>query len=196
MFPDIKFPQTKVDWLIADFAKKDKPSIADFMRLRTIGGLFDSLDRYRTQANQMTGNELKAEQHSSRRLASNMTRGGDPRPSSRCAAHAMISGGHKDAIVMRGVMAWLSMRIDDPHNGCWLPHDWQDRMFMPNHLRNAIPHTRIHHGEYYRWLAGRINFVRIKTSAQLIDALRLVRIMLQSGNVPPEVMPKTGNRTR
>ncbi len=192
MFPDIKFPQTKVDWLIADFAKKDKPSIADFMRLRTIGGLYDRLDHYRAKANHMTDEQLQAEKHKPARLARNMTRAGDPRPSSRCDCHAIISGGHPDAILMRGVMAWLLMRIDDPFNGCWLPRDWDDRKFMPNYLRNGVPHRRIHHGEYYRWLRGRIVPEIIKSPEQLVNALRLIRVMLQNGCVPPQVMPQTG----
>lgn len=192
MFPDIKFPQTKVDWLIADFAKKDKPSIADFMRLRTIGGLFDSLDNYRVKAKHMTPEQLESEQHKSNRLGRYMTRAGDPRPSSRCDAHAMISGGHRQSVVMRGIIAWLKMRIDDPHNGCWLPRDWEDRKFMPNYLRNAVPHKRIHTDLYYKWINGRIAPHTIKTPDQLINALRLIRAMLQSGNVPPGVISGTG----
>ena len=54
MFPDIRPPQAKVDWLIADFAKTEKPSVADFARLRVIGGLFDRLDKYRVDGESMT----------------------------------------------------------------------------------------------------------------------------------------------
>ena len=89
-------------------------------------------------------------------------------------------------------MAWLKVRIDDPVNGCWLPRDWGDRAYMPNYLRNAVPHKRIHHRGYYRWLASRINFSLIKDINQLNNALRMARTMLQSGAVPPDVMPKTG----
>ena len=192
MFPDIKFPQTKVDWLIADFAKKDKPSIADFMRLRTIGGLYDSLDNYRVQAKNMTVDQLESEQHKSNRLGRYMSRSGDPSPSPRCDAHAIISGGHPRAIVLRGVIAWLQMRIDDPHNGCWLPRDWADRMHMPNYLRNAVPHKRIHTSAYYEWLYHRIQPTAIQTTNQLVQMLRMARVMLQSGNVPQNVMPRTG----
>jgi len=192
MFPDIKPPMNKTDWLVYDFAKKDKPSIADFMRLRTIGGLYDRLDTYRHQTQRMSQVELEAEKHKSSRLGRFMTQAGDARPSSHCDAHAIISGGHPDAILMRGVLSWLGMRIDDPHNGCWLPRDWQDRKYMPNYLRNAVPHCRIHHGAYYAWLNSRIDFTLINTPSQLVNALRLVRVMLQSGNVPPAVMPRTG----
>ncbi|GAA6169885.1 AHH domain-containing protein [Sessilibacter corallicola] len=192
MYPDIKFPQTKVDWLIADFSKKNKPTIADFMRLRTIGGLYDSLDNYRTQSANMNAAQLEAEKHNSKRLGRYMTRAGDPKPSKYCDAHAIVSGGHPDAILMRGLMAWLKMRIDDPFNGCWLPRDWEDRSRMPNYLRKAVPHKRIHHNGYYRWLRRFIDFNRITTQDQLIRALRLVRVSLQSGNVPPNVMPRTG----
>lgn len=44
----------------------------------------------------------------------------------------------------------MSMRIDDPHNGCWLPNDWEGRPHMPNYLRKAVPHWRIHTDNYYR----------------------------------------------
>ncbi|WP_158658097.1 AHH domain-containing protein [Agarilytica rhodophyticola] len=192
MFPDIKFPQAKVDWLIADFVKKDKPSIADFMRLKTIGGLYDRLDRYRAEAINMSRKDLIGEHHRSSRLARNMTAAGDPRPSSRCDCHALISGAHEGSVILRAIMAWLLMRIDDPFNGCWLPKDWDDRKYMPNYLRHAVPHCRIHHTEYYNWLNRRINYLTIKTPEQLINALRIVRVLLQSGNVPPNVMPKTG----
>lgn len=192
MYPDIKLPQTKTDWLIYEFAKKDKPTIADFMRLRTIGGLYDSLDKYRLKASGMGDEILESEKHNSQRLRRYMTISGDPRPSSRCDAHAIISGGHKDALLMRGILAWLKLRVDDPHNGCWLPRDWEDRTYMPNYLRNAVPHRRIHHIEYYKWLNGRINYSTISTPDQLIESLRLIRVFLQSGAVPPEVMPRTG----
>lgn len=127
MFPDIKISQNKVDWLVAEFAKKGKPGIADFMRLRTIGGLFDRLDRYRVEGEAMSRDQLLAESHKSDRLGRYMTRAGDPRPSRRSDAHAIVSGGHGEAVLLRGIMAWLKMRIDDPHNGCWLPRDWEDQ---------------------------------------------------------------------
>lgn len=192
MYPDIRPPQNKVDWLIADFAKKEKPGVADFARLRVIGGLYDRLDSYRVAGEAMSRGELLAESHKSDRLGRYLTRAGDARPSKRCDAHAIISGGHPEAIVLRGIMAWVKMRIDDPHNGCWLPRDWDDRAYMPNHLRKAVPHRRIHTNAYYEWLSSRIRPQLIRTSEQLIHALRFARVMLQSGSVPPNVMPRTG----
>lgn len=192
MFPDIKPIRTRVDELIADFTKQDKPSVADFARLRTLGGLFDRLDRYRVDGENMSREELLAESHKSRRLSRHMTQAGDPRPSNHCDAHAIISGGHADAIVLRGILAWVKMRIDDPQNGCWLPRDWDDRTYMPNYLRKAVPHRRIHTNAYYQWLNSRIRPQMVRTPEQLIEALRLARVMLQSGAVPPNVMPATG----
>jgi len=184
--------QTKADRLIAEFAQKDKPTTADFLALEKMGVMYDRLDRYRMEAMSMTEDQLKGENHKSRRLASNMKRAGDPRPAKQCDCHAIVSGGHRQAVLVRGVLAWLKMRIDDPHNGCWLPRDWDDRKHMPTYLRNAVPHWRIHHDEYYNWLAQMIRPSIIRTPSQLIQALRMVRSMLQSGNVPPNVLPQTG----
>ena len=192
MFPDIRPPMTKTDWLILEFAEKDKPTISDFMKLRTIGGLYDRLDGYRVEAERMSPSELENEKHRSSRLGLYMTRAGEPHPSRHCDAHAIISGGHGDAVLMRGLLAYFKLRIDDPFNGCWLPRDWEDRKHMPNHLRYAVPHRRIHHRQYYFWMSKYIHVSRIKTQDQLINALRMIRVALQRGAVPPEVMPKTG----
>lgn len=192
MFPDIKLNFTRVDWLIADFVKKDKPTFADFMYVKKMGSFFDTLDKYRISASNMSMEDLQTEKHKSSRLARHMTRAGDPRPSPRCDCHALISGAHGDAVLLRAMLAWFLLRIDDPFNGCWLPRDWQDRAYMPNYLRMAVPHCRIHHGEYYRWLYSRIQISRVKTADQLINELRMIRVMLQAGNVPESVMPKTG----
>ncbi|WP_158658136.1 AHH domain-containing protein [Agarilytica rhodophyticola] len=94
--------------------------------------------------------------------------------------------------MLRLLLAWAGIRIDDPFNGCWLPKDWDDRKYMPNYLRHAVPHCRIHHTEYYFWLNNKINPQNIKTPEALINTLRLIRIALQSGSVPPNVMPQTG----
>lgn len=185
---------SRVDRVLADFAKNDKPTIADFAAVQALGSFYDKLDNYRIEANAMSDPVLKSERHKSSRLAEHMALGGEGRPSSRCDCHAIISGGHKKAILVRAVMAWLKLRIDDPWNGCWLPRDWEDRAYMPKHLKAAVPHKRIHHEHYYDWLGGRINFMQINTAEKLIFALNQIRRALQSGAVPPEVMPQTGRK--
>ena len=121
-----------------------------------------------------------------------MSLAGDGRPSDKCDCHAIVSGGHQKAIAARAVMAWLKVRIDDAHNGAWLPRDWDDRRHMPRHLQNAVPHKRIHHDQYFNWLGNRINFVTIKSADQLIASMHFIRRSLQQGSVPPAVMPQTG----
>ena len=192
MYPHIRPEHTHVEKLLAEFVKIEKPTTADFAALSTRGKLCDYLDRYRLKAAKLPEEQLKTEQHSSKRLAGYMRRAGDKRPSDRCDCHAMISGRRAEAMELRGLLAWFKMRVDDPHNGCWLPRDWGDRKHMPNYLLNGVPHKRIHHHEYYQWLDARINWMDVTTSSQLVNKLRLVRNALQSGRVPPNVMPKTG----
>lgn len=192
MFPDIKPQLSHVERILTDFSNIKKPTTADFMAYRSRLLMGGYLDRYRSKANEMSDNDLINEKHSSKRLSGYMRRSGDSKPSNHCVCHHMISGGHTDAALMRLVMVSMAMRIDDPHNGCWLPNDWEDRAYMPNHLRKAVPHKRIHTKNYYRWLAGRINMVTIQVPDQLIHELRFARRCLQSGAVPPNVMPTTG----
>lgn len=63
---------------------------------------------------------------------------------------------------------------------------------MPNYLRKAVPHKRIHHTRYYQWMGIRINYMNVRSPEQLMFALRFIRTCLQSGAVPPEVVPQTG----
>ncbi|WP_353303168.1 AHH domain-containing protein [Sessilibacter corallicola] len=192
MYPDIRPPFSHVERLLKAFEKKDKPTIADFAAVGSLGVMYDKLDQYRIEAMKMSTRQLQTEKHKSARLAEHMRKSGDPRPSSRCDCHAIVSGGMRQTIEIRAIMAWLKVRIDDPVNGCWLPRDWADRSHMPNHLRNAVPHKRIHHAKYYAWLAGRINRGTVKNTTDLNNALRMARTMLQKGAVPPSVMPQTG----
>ncbi|RYY75445.1 MAG: hypothetical protein EOO52_08580 [Gammaproteobacteria bacterium] len=181
-----------VDRVLADFAKKDKPTSADFAAIQALGVFYDKLDKYRIAANNMADSALKSEGHNSTRLARHMALAGDCRPSEKCDCHAIISGGHQKAIAARAIMAWLKFRIDDPHNGAWLPRDWEDRRHMPAHLQNAVPHKRIHHDQYFNWLGNRINWITITSADQLVFTLHFIRRSLQQGSVPPAVMPQTG----
>lgn len=192
MFPDIRLPFTHVERILIDFAKTNKPTIADFMAFRSRLTIGDYLDRYRAKTSGMSDTELLNDNVDSAQMGRYMRRAGDPSPSPRCDCHHIISGGHKDALLMRLVMVAMSMRVNDPHNGCWLPRDWEDRPHMPNYLRSAVPHQRIHTDNYYIWLSSKINSTVITSPELLINALRVARNSLQSGAVPPNVMPKTG----
>ncbi len=192
MYPHIRPEHAHVEKLLREFAKIEKPTTADFAALKMRGKTCDYLDRYRLKAANMSDEELRDERHRSKRLEGYMRRAGDPRPSSCCDCHAIVSGGHQRSIQIRALMAWLQVRVDDPHNGCWLPRDWDDRKHMPNYLRNGVPHKRIHHKRYYDWLSVHLKPENIFSTSQLIEKLRMIRNMLQSGTVPPNVMPKTG----
>ena len=81
---------------------------------------------------------LKAETHSSARLANHLAEECDPRPNKYCHAHAIVAGKHPEAVKLRAVLAWLNMRIDDSHNGCWLPRNTAAKIHMPTRLRKAV----------------------------------------------------------
>ena len=84
------------------------------------------------------------------------------------------------------------MRIDDPRNGCWLPCNTKARLHMPRWLQNAVPHSRIHRKSYYRWLGDIINPMLIKNNNDLIQALKMVRMRLQSGRLPRHILTEMG----
>ena len=189
--PTLKaYEKTRVDRAIEDFAKIENPSIADLNRVKIQADIQDRIERYRFGAVEMTRQQLREEAHSSQRMAAYMERSADSRPSPHCDCHAMISGKHALAAPMRAIMAWSLMRIDDPRNGCWLPRNWDARQHMPYWLKNAVPHQGLHNPKYYEWLNGKINIDFIDGLDDLVTALRMVRMQLQSGVLPAEAWPK------
>ena len=182
------YEMTRIDLAIITFAKIENPSVNDINTVKCLASVEEGIDVYRAGATELSQADLKSEEHNSALLAKYMASAGDPRPTSsdycHCHCHAMISGAHKRAAAQRAVMAWCMMRIDDPRNGCWLPRNTDSRKRMPDWLRNAIPHSRIHRKSYYFWLDQVININTIKNSEDLVNALRMVRTRLQRGALP------------
>lgn len=178
------------DRAIDNFAQIESPTIADLNMVAVTAQMQAGFDRFRARAAGMTYEQLINEKHRSSRLAKMLERTNDKRPSPRCDAHAIVSGGHSLAAPARAILAWCSRRIDDPINGCWLPRGLEDKPHMPDYLRNAVAHNRIHHEKYYVWLNREINPVRIKSDADLVRRLEMIKTRLQASTVPPEVAPK------
>lgn len=188
------YEKTRVDLAIDAFAKIEKPTIADLNRVRAQADVQCKIDAYRLGATNLKPKQLETELHDSERMAQLMAASGDPRPAAAeyCHCHAIVSGGHNEAALVRAVLAWCMMRIDDPRNGCWLPRNTKARMHMPQWLNNAVPHSRIHRGSYYRWLGDVINPILVKNSDDLIKQLKMVRMRLQSGSMPKHILAEMG----
>jgi len=175
---------------IDTFAKLENPTESDLAYVATIASVQAGIDQYRAAATNMSSDQLEDEKHDSDRLSRYlMAVSGCKRPA-RCHAHAIISGGHKEAAKLRAVLAWLKLRIDDPDNGCWLP---ENTAATPHPLfKNAVPHSRIHRYNYYKWLQSIITLQNMKTQDRLRTALRLVGRQLQARTFPPDVMLPKG----
>lgn len=182
----------KVEREIDCFAAKGNPTTEDLNAVVVVAQIEAGLAAYRVKAANMSVKELQGEQHVSSRLAKHLAATGDPRPNQYCHAHAIVSGGHPQAVRLRAVIAWLKMRIDDPFNGCWLPQNTAALPLMPQRLRNAVPHSRIHRFNYYLWLNGRINLQRTPSFDSLARELRMIAQQLQGRTFPPAVMEQKG----
>lgn len=179
-----------IEHAIDTFANSDSPGTSDLNAVKVTAQIESKLDLYRAAAQNMSVDDLEDETHQSARLAEFMAATGDPRPHDLCHAHAIISGAHKNAAELRAMMAWLTLRIDDPDNGCWLPKNTAAKAVMPQHLRNAVPHSRIHRFNYYFWLNRLVNPAATDTQDKLRDVLKMVGLRLQAGTQPPYVMNK------
>ena len=101
------YEKTQVDLAIEEFASIEDPTMSDLNRVRVQADIKCQLDEYRFNALNMTEKQRLEESHSSSDLAERMTASTDPRPASAeyCHCHAIISGGHGEAAVVRAVMA-------------------------------------------------------------------------------------------
>jgi len=193
--PDIPKPyylKDPLDHAIDAFSKKDKPTQSDMNNVTVAASVQIGLDKYRKSAETMCRSELRSEKHSCNRLARFLEATGKTRPN-RCHAHAIVSGGHKEAAQLRAVLAWLKLRIDDPDNGCWLP---ENTAATPHPLfPKAVPHSRIHRCNYYAWLNKVINFQFTPSQTSLRQTLKLIGRQLQERTLPPYVMLPKGKES-
>lgn len=189
--PTAYYLKDNLDNTIESFAKLETPTESDLARVGVAASVQAGIDQYRAAAANMSLDQLEDEKHDSDRLARHLMAetGCTSRPQ-RCHAHAIVSGGHKEAAKLRAVLAWLKLRIDDPDNGCWLP---ENTAATPHPLfKNAIPHSRIHRYNYYRWLQTIITLQNMKKQERLRAALRLIARQLQDRTFPPDVMLPKG----
>lgn len=182
----------KAERIVDDFAALENPTQADVNRVKTSAQVAFGIEQYRSGGKDLDTMELEAEQHNSARLAQHLNEACDPRPNKYCHAHAIVAGKHPEAMKLRAVLAWLKMRIDDPHNGCWLPCNTAAKTHMPARLRNAVPHSRIHRFNYYFWLNTRISLGSAPNFDSLVATLNLVEKALQSSAFPNYVMNRKG----
>lgn len=182
----------KTELAVEQFASLENPTQADLNMVYVTAQVQFGIEAYRAKAKDMSIMELEAEQHDSAKMAQHLTECGEPRPNQHCHAHAIIAGKHPDAAKLRAVMAWVKMRIDDAHNGCWLPRNTEAKKHMPARLQNAVPHSRIHRYNYYFWLGNRINLRLTPNTETLAQTLSLVAASLQQSTFPPFVMKRKG----
>ena len=171
------------DHTIDGVAGQENLSQSDLNKVAVSAQIQAKIDEYRATAAGMTPEEMEEEKHLPSRLAEFM----GERPS-HCHAHAIVSGAHLDAAPARAILAWLEMRIDDPHNGCWLPVNTAAVRHVPQWLKKAVPHSRIHRKGYYFWLNTVISVPRVGDMNSLIMALNEVETKLQASTMPSYVM--------
>lgn len=172
------------DRAVEEFARLETPTQSDLNKVTVSAQIQAKIDAYRAKAKHMTPEEFEAEKHRSSRLADFL----GERPHPLCHAHAIVSGGHPEATAARAILEWLEMRIDDPHNGCWLPENTAAKQKMPQRLKNAVPHSRIHRRGYYFWINTVISIPRTTDIDSLITVLREIETKLQSSTMPSYVM--------
>ncbi|MFC1750817.1 AHH domain-containing protein [Pseudomonadota bacterium] len=176
--------KSKVGQAVDDFASKESPSQLDLENVNVIAQVEKGLLAYREKGKTMDVPTLENEDHLSARLAQYLEETGFDRPNEYCHAHAIVSGAHPEAAKARAVLAWCRMRIDDAHNGCWLPRTTAAKAFMPRHLRNAVPHSRIHRYNYYFWLNSRINLGMTPTFDKAAQTLGNGRDCATASGIP------------
>ncbi|MGI9283007.1 MAG: AHH domain-containing protein [Endozoicomonas sp.] len=184
------YEKDRLELQIDRCASKKDPTTFDYQQVQTVADIETKLDLYRWRAQDMSARELRKEHHQSSRLAEHMAIDGYPRPHSLCDAHAIVSGAHKRAAQQRALLASLKLRVDDPFNGCWLPRNTAAIQSMPRTLRSAVPHSRIHRTNYYRWLDSELRPASIRNVEVLKQKLKMVETRLQAGTQPKEVMEK------
>jgi len=183
------YEQSPLDLVIADVIKNTEGQlvVSQINRVKTIASIQAGIDKYRAEAKNMSQKQLSEDPHNSTRLGVFLDALVMRRPP-RCHAHAVISGTHPDAAILRLRMAFCKMRRDDIHNGCWLP---ENTAATPHPaFPKAPPHSRIHRKNYYMWLNRAINRPQINNYNTMVFALKRITQHLHEHTFPEFVMQK------
>ncbi|MFK5948916.1 MAG: AHH domain-containing protein [Methylococcales bacterium] len=185
------YEMSPTERVIKDVVKNSKGEFipSQINRVKVVASIQVGIDKYRQGISRMSKRQLETETHDSGRLGEFLDATVMRRPP-RCHAHAIVSGAHEDAAELRTLLAIRKLRIDDPHNGCWLP---ENTAATPHpSFPHAIPHSRIHRYNYYFWLRARLNMVTIKDIGTLQSSLRRIAQHLHENTVPSYVMKPKG----
>lgn len=123
---------------------------SQLIKMQKIGNLEACLARFQHPTPEKTERQRRWESHSSSRLGRNMRLAGKPQPDPCCQAHAIIAGTDPAAASMRGMLAVVGIRVDDPVNGAWLP-GYEDNLTLWA-MPNAVAHAWLNHDGYHNWL--------------------------------------------
>ncbi|GLS25536.1 AHH domain-containing protein [Marinibactrum halimedae] len=179
---------------IDKFVGIEKPTAADLNMLKVTGqveaGVQELLGYVHDGYSNKSRTELEEEVHNSQKLGARMAVAGDTKPHSLCHAHAIISGGHPLAATLRGILAKYKIRIDDSDNGCWLPENTEAKRIMGS---AAVPHSRIHRKNYYRWMDTYIRLPITKDESHCRFQLIMIKSrLLNMVSLPDYVMLPAG----
>ncbi len=183
--------KSRTELAIEKFAEKENPTEADLNAVLVVGQVEEGIAKilgYIKDGWNMSRGDLEKETHTSQLLGERLALSNDPKPHPKCHAHAIVSGGHPKAVTLRAVMAKFKVRIDDPDNGCWLPENTEAKKVMPERLRNAVPHSRIHRHNYYFWLSSYIRMSTTVDEKYLRFQLSMIENALRESSFPPYVM--------
>lgn len=183
--------KSRTELAIEKFAGKENPTEADLNMVLIAGQIEDGIAKMLGHVKDgwgMSRSELEKEVHVSQSLGERMALSNDPKPHRLCHAHAIVSGGHPKAVTLRAILAKFKVRIDDADNGCWLPENTEAKKHMPESLKYAVPHSRIHRNNYYFWLSSYIKMSNTKDERFLRFQLSMIEQSLKGGTFPPYVM--------
>lgn len=170
--------KSRTEKAIEEFAAIDCPKMSDINKLNTISqveaGVLEMMQYISKGYHGMTRTQLEEEEHCSAKLGERMTALGEERPDDH-DAHAIVSGAHPRAATLRGILAKYKIRIDDPDNGCWLPHNTKAKKKTGS---PAVPHSRIHRKNYYLWMDSYIHLPTTKDETYCRFQLNMIRLRL------------------
>lgn len=154
--------------------------------IKTLAQVQAGLQKYKSNARNMTEEQLESEIHDSVKLGKHLRASGRPKPDDRVDAHAIVSGGHTLASQLRAVMAMLSIRVDDPDNGMWMPRRSCDTPHWA--FPKCPPHSRIHRFNYYFWVQSLL--IQISDEVIFRHTLRMISRQIEQGTYPEFVMKR------
>lgn len=183
---------TQKERRLEEWSKERGHLEAERRKVLTLASMEEQLAKYRSEFGISTSSEvltqmLNEAHHPTKQLAKFMATEGEPKPSTKHAAHHIVPGKGRwkqsDMLAVRINMHASGIRINDPKNGAWLPIPKNSKGHWAT--PDAPSHKSVHGVNYEVWISKQLRLT--PAGDMFTKRLALLKTGIKNGTYPVKI---------